>query len=357
MFGRMSAIPRVLVVEDGRTDRQWLADQLAGHAGLEIVGRAETLADAIAAAAGLVPRGVDAVVIDLGLRDSEGVDAVRDFHRAQPRLPIVVVSADTDLDTAISAMRHGAQDYLIKPDHDAASLTRAVKLAIERKRLGDIEQLLVGVVSHDLRAPLQTIVLACDLMLASPVRSESMVERVQRAAVRATGLVNDLLDATRARLGGLLPIDRAAAELAAVIEHAVEDLRLAHPARTITVTTDGPLVARVDARRIAQVLQNLLGNAIQHSPASTTIEVGLRRDGPVLELSVHNGGEPIPDWLRTRMFEPLERASELVEDHTHSVGLGLFIVHEIVKAHGGAIDVESSHGRGTTVRIRIPTGT
>src|SRR5688500_16046240 len=94
MFGRLSAIPRVLVVEDGRTDRQWLADQLAGHAGLAIVGGAETLADAIAAAAGLVPRGVDAVVIDLGLRDSEGVDAVRDFPRAQPRLPLVVVSGD-----------------------------------------------------------------------------------------------------------------------------------------------------------------------------------------------------------------------------------------------------------------------
>ncbi|HET9620362.1 MAG TPA: ATP-binding protein [Kofleriaceae bacterium] len=345
---------RVLLVEDdpayARLVREYVrAPQLATE--LELVATASSLAEAIAAARGHAP---DVVFLDLGLPDHEGVATLTAFRAAHPRLPVVVLSGLADIEVALEAMRDGAQEYLVKGQAESQLFPRAARSAIERKRLQELEQLLIGVVSHDLRGPLQTVSLNCELAIDEAARTATpltpRVGRALAAARRALGLVNDLLDATRARLGSPLPVERTATDLVPLCAHLVQEVAAGD--RAIRFEAPASLVAQVDGPRIAQVLSNLLGNALQHGAAGSPIAVWLTAAGDQLELGVHNTGAPIPDVLRGKLFEPLER-SQLPSRH-HSIGLGLYIVHEIVKAHGGAIDVSSSADAGTTFRVRLP---
>lgn len=343
---------RTLFVEDDPAQARLIRERMRETEDIELTC-CESLAEALTAIRAGGTHAFDVVLLDLGLPDSEGIDTIRSVFAAAPRLPIVVFSGRRDLDTAIAAMQHGAQDYILKSAGDAENLTRALRLAIVRKRLQDVEQMLVAVVSHDLRAPLQTIVLASDVMLAEP-RPSRHAASVRRAAVRATALVNDLLDATRARLAGVLPVEIGVADVAAITTSIVDELRSANPNRTIDVTVDGHTPIRVDGRRFSQVVQNLVGNALQHSPSSSIVQVGLRHRDHHVELAVHNTGARIPDHIRAHLFEPLERPSR-EQDPSHSVGLGLYIVSEIVRAHDGSIEVDSTD-QGTAFRVRFPTG-
>jgi signal transduction histidine kinase len=344
---------RVLLVEDDAAYARLIRERLRDQSELAIVATADSVAAAVTAARSCAPQ---VVVLDLGLHDSEGVATVDAFNGAHPRLPLVVLSGQDSVDVALEAMRHGAQEYLVKGHDDATLLPRIARLAIERKRLQDVEQLLVGVVSHDLRGPLQTIALSCELLqIEAQGNRKTWVARALAAVRRANALVDDLLDATRARLGGLLPIDREPVDLARIVEQAAEDHRARATDRIITVEAPASLVASADGKRISQVVNNLLGNAVQHSAPGSTVRVALRGDGERgCEISVHNSGPPIAAELRERIFEPLERA-ELTATN-HSIGLGLYIVHEIVGAHGGTIAVESSAADGTTFRVRLPSG-
>jgi signal transduction histidine kinase len=206
------------------------------------------------------------------------------------------------------------------------------------------------VVSHDLRGPLQTIVLSCDLLRRD--QSSPRIDAIHRAAIRATALVNDLLDATRARLAGILSVEIVECDLVEVIREALDETRVLYPNRTLDAQLPASAVAQADPRRIAQLVTNLVGNAVQHSAATSPVRITLaQRDGGH-ELSVHNAGT-IPSVVRQRMFEPLERDGD--EGTGHNIGLGLYIVSEIVRAHGGAISVDSDPGRGTTFSVHLPS--
>lgn len=350
----MSAL-RALLVEDDPAFARLVRERLAGSEDLTIAFVAESLEAAIETARAEGNR-LDLAIVDLALPDSEGVGTISDLHRAVPRLPLVVLSGQRDVTVALEAMRHGAQDYILKNAASADALSRAAKLAVERKRLQDTEQMLVGVVSHDLRGPLQTIHLACELLLATAEPHQlGALQRAQRASKRATGLVNDLLDATRARLAGILPLEVASVDVGKIIEHVVDEYRALHPARIFDVDVSGVTFAVADGKRLSQVVGNLLGNAIQHSPSSSKVAVSVRGDDSSIALAIENAGTPIPAELRARIFEPLERAEAAKAEPTHSIGLGLYIVREIVRAHGGTIDVISSDNGYTRFSVWLPS--
>jgi signal transduction histidine kinase len=344
---------RLLLVEDDEAHARLVTERLRDDAEIEVVACCESLDAAIARARDPGGDDFDAALLDLGLPDSEGVATVRDFHSAAPRLPIVVLSGLRDVSLAIEAMRHGAQDYVVKTAGDGQLLVRSLRLAIERKRLQDIEQMLVGVVSHDLREPLQTVLLACDLLDAHRAQPPEVVMRARRAAQRATSLVHDLLDATHVRLAGVLPLELSTANISAIIQQVIDDARLLHPQRTIIADLEHTVSLLADGKRIAQVVQNLVGNALQHSPPRSDIRVTMRGHPDSLEIAVHNTGSTIPLPLRMQLFEPLKRASNN-KSPEHSIGLGLFIVREIVRAHGGTISVDSTDEHGTTFRVTLP---
>jgi signal transduction histidine kinase len=212
----------------------------------------------------------------------------------------------------------------------------------------------VGVLSHDLRGPLGAIIAGAALLAVpedNPQRRGRVVTRMMRSAQRMERMIGDLLDLTRARLGGTISLRRAKVDLQTLCEEVVLESRAAHPEAVLHVTTRGNLVGDWDADRLAQVVSNLVGNAIQHGDG-TPVTVTAEEEGDEVTLVVHNGGAPIPPNVMPSVFEPLARGR--TEGVGHNIGLGLFIARTIVLAHGGEISVKSSSEHGTTLTARLP---
>ncbi|ATB42763.1 hypothetical protein CYFUS_008242 [Cystobacter fuscus] len=223
----------------------------------------------------------------------------------------------------------------------------------------EFEEQLIGIVSHDLRNPLNAIALSVAALLRHDDLSERQakgIARIQAAAERATRMIRDLLDFTRARLGGGIPLQRGSCDFHALTQQVVEEVRLAHPERDVHHEGSGLGKGEWDGDRLAQVITNLVNNALAYSPPGTPVRVETRgEDGAVL-LRVHNMGDPIPPELLPRLFEPLTRGKEKAGTASRSIGLGLYIVHHIVNAHGGRVEVHSSVEEGTTFTVRLPRG-
>ncbi|AKQ70639.1 Histidine protein kinase AsgD [Myxococcus hansupus] len=227
----------------------------------------------------------------------------------------------------------------------------------ELRRRAEFEQQLVGIVSHDLRNPLAAISMSAGLLEKKGVLTDSqkrMVWRIGQATERAARMIRDLLDFTKARLGGGIALHRQPTDLRDVVSQVVDELQVANPERRVEVDIQGEVRGEWDSDRIAQVLTNLLGNALAYSPADAPVRVGTRLEGEAAMLSVFNGGEPIPRELLPRLFEPLTRGALKEGQSTRSIGLGLYIVQDIVRGHGGGVEVVSSQQQGTTFTVRLP---
>ena len=218
----------------------------------------------------------------------------------------------------------------------------------------------LAVLGHDLRSPLSGIDMSAMLFTKpglSDAARQQAASRIKRAAREMNRLITDLLEYTRTRLGAGIPVDRSACDLGPVCEAALEDIRAGNPEQQFVQRMSGDLILQADAARMQQALSNLLSNAVQHG--SRRSPVTLTADGEVdaIVLKVSNMGDPIPSEALQAIFEPLVQApnasSELHVRSKTSLGLGLFIVREIVLAHGGSITVESSIAAGTVFTIRL----
>ncbi len=250
------------------------------------------------------------------------------------------------------------------PDGKAARLHGTVVDITARKaeeaqvlQRADFEQQLIGMVSHDLRNPLSAILLSADIL----ARFESLddrcarsVLRIRSSADRANRMIRDLLDFTQARLGGGIRLDPRPIDLRELVRGVIDEVEAAHPGREIVVRHQGSERGAWDGDRIAQVIQNLLVNALKYSPPQRPVQLSTWTEPGWVLLSVQNGGPPIPAGKLPRIFEPLQRAVAEVDFSTRSVGLGLYIVRHIVDAHRGSIAVESTDEAGTTFTLRLP---
>lgn len=229
----------------------------------------------------------------------------------------------------------------------------------EQKRAEQLRDRLVGIVSHDLRSPLQSISLASELLLRQedlPATVLAGVRRISRSADRMARMITDLLDFTRARTGGGIPLRRRPGELVDLVRNTLEEFEVTHPGRIVLSHGRGPYAGEWDLDRLAQVVSNLVGNALQHGAESTPVEVDLREDGSELVLTVTNQGSPIPETLLPHVFDPFRRAGGSSRSTHQGLGLGLYIVQQIVLAHGGSISVSSSEATGTRFTVRLPRG-
>jgi PAS domain S-box-containing protein len=229
-----------------------------------------------------------------------------------------------------------------------------LKEALQRE--ADLREKLLGIVSHDLRNPLQAIVTSGQLLQRQEPLSESQQKKVARILTSARWmdrLIRDLLDFARVRGGGSLPIQRRRGSLEDTCRAVVDELRAAHPERSLLLEVSGDMRGEWDMDRLAQLVGNLLVNALTHGTAQEPVRVRVKGEGPEVALEVANQGQPIPSELVSRIFEPFTRASSGGEV-LKGVGLGLFIVHEIVTAHGGCISVSSTEEAGTEFRVRLP---
>jgi PAS domain S-box-containing protein len=241
-------------------------------------------------------------------------------------------------------------------------ITERKEKEAERERLlGELSEAnllrerLLGIVSHDLKSPLTSLTMTASL-LDGEVTGEGakkIGERILRSAERMKRLICQLLDFASIRAKGGLPVETTPVDLHALCRHAIDELAVAHPRNTISFEATGDCSGAWDGDRLAQVLANLLGNAIQHGGGSP-ITVRIVDEKANVAIRVHNEGKPIPPDLLPFIFDPFRQGEELGKTQSLSVGLGLHIVQQIVLAHGGQIEVDSRDGEGTTFTIHLP---
>ena len=227
----------------------------------------------------------------------------------------------------------------------------------ERGR-SELEQQLIGIVSHDLRNPLSAIDLAVHALLRRgdlDPRTRAVVLRIQSAVGRGIALIRDLLDFTSARRPGGIPIAPQPLDLHAVVAAAVQELVSAWPGREVRVTSAGDAVGSWDPARIEQLVQNLVSNALKYGDPERPVEVRTLGGARWVRIEVWNAGAPIDPALLPHVFEPLRRAARTGDvGGVRGVGLGLYIVDHIARAHGGTVDVVSAEQAGTTFVVRLP---
>jgi len=219
------------------------------------------------------------------------------------------------------------------------------------------ERELIGVVSHDLRNPLAVILACADLAMrgkALPPGAERALQRLRGSAERALRLIGDLLDFTQARSLGQLRVKPAAHDMQEILRTAVEEASLTHPRRKVEQRGEsGPLTGCWDRDRVAQVLANLLDNALKFSPPDSVVTVEAHADRGGLRIAIQNWGRPIPPDRLASVFEPFQRADPTASARV-SLGLGLYISQRIALAHGGGLEASSTAERGTTFTLRLP---
>lgn len=217
-------------------------------------------------------------------------------------------------------------------------------------------QVFLGVLGHDLRGPLNVIVMTSELMsrMTQDTPFSEQTDRIIRSGKRMNKLLDDLLDYSRTALGMGIRIVRTEGDLCEALNEEVDLLRAALPEATIEFDATGPVRGQVDASRIREALSNLVTNAAKYGDQGADIHVLLSGDAEEIQLVVRNQGATLSSDSLTALFEPLQRGHRESETgHQQSLGLGLFIVREIVKAHGGAVTASSS-GKTTVFTMRIP---
>ncbi|MGE0756551.1 MAG: ATP-binding protein [Pirellulaceae bacterium] len=216
--------------------------------------------------------------------------------------------------------------------------------------------LLLGMLGHDMRSPLSTILATASYLAALNVGEQvsAAAGRLVRSGESMQALLDDLVDFNRTKLGLGIKVVPSDVDLAVPIGDELEQLRGAHPERRIEVNVTGDCRGKWDGRRLQQSLRNLVSNAIQYGKPDAPIRVTLCGEDADIRLEVANSGTPIDTLALRELFDPLKRGVGPVEgDDRSNLGLGLFIVREVARAHGGEIEVRSDGGE-TTFAVRLP---
>jgi signal transduction histidine kinase len=243
--------------------------------------------------------------------------------------------------------------------NEAIDQTLTESISYYSKKVDHSRDLFLGILSHDLRNPIGAMLMSAQLTEKIGTLSERqrmLIAQVVTSAGRATDILDQLLDLTRARLGSGLRILREQMDMAFVARELLEEMRTMHPDRSFTLEISGDTNGQWDKPRIGQVLSNLLSNAVLYGFQDLPIGVTIKGSSKEIALSVHNEGVPIAKEDIRGIFDALIRADSGEHEYAHStsLGLGLYITKEIVTAHGGAVQVTSSEKHGTTFTARFP---
>lgn len=268
-----------------------------------------------------------------------------------------------------SVLSKWLQEIKSGTDFDVEDMTRfneaidqalAQSIASYSETVTASRNIFLGILGHDLRTPLGAIQLGSEvLMLAHDLGAKPTIiaSRIYTSAKRANKIVTDLLDFTRSQSGTGIPVHRLETNLAAVCERIVEEVRTYNPERQIVCETPGALIGRFDEARMEQVFSNLISNAVQHGSDTAPIMVSLHQEQDCAVFAVRNQGEPISEEAIPYIFNPMTRHSRYAANEygpSSGMGLGLYIAREMVTAHQGCIEVDSSADQGTTFTVRVP---
>lgn len=224
-------------------------------------------------------------------------------------------------------------------------------LATERQ-VAELREQFIAVLGHDLRNPLASVAAGARMLERRPDRAAEIAGHMNDSIQRMTGLIDEVLDFARGRLGGGLGMDLVPdVSISNAIEQVVHELQSARPTSIIDVDLQIDQAIHCDISRIGQLLSNLLGNALTHGADDLPVRVRGRVERETLELSVINSGNPIPEQSLAKLFEPFVRPAS--SGHKQGLGLGLYIASEIAKGHGGSLEVKSDSD-GTCFTFQMP---
>jgi phosphoserine phosphatase RsbU/P len=281
------------------------------------------------------------------------VNAVERAWNGQVLLHVAVfVAADRHkYEGELLLQRQRAEELAAQHARDQQALAAAQAQAQDRATFA--EQL-VGVVSHDIRNPLSVIQMSAVLLERgiSAEQQKAAIARITRAVRRVQHLIGDLLDFTQARLGGGLSVRKADVDLHQSVADGVAELAAGFPDCVLRHERAGNGRCRADADRIIQAVGNLVANAANHGDRRAPITVRSQGDGALFRVTVHNSGAPIPPGMLPQLFHPMVRGA--APGAGKGVGLGLYIVRAIARAHGGDVTVRSTAEEGTTFGLEWP---
>lgn len=353
----MSAVRRLLLVEDDDDHAELFERVVRKVSGWTVGAHARSLGEATSRLDGAT---WDAVVLDLNLGDSRGIDTIESLSPRSLAVPVVVLSSLQDEATAEGVLRAGAEDYLYKSEVDPWSLARSLQHARARfemrqalqRRNRDLE-LVTAAAAHDMRGPLRHIRSFLQLhQRCEPDAECACLDRVERASRR----LNDVLDG----LGDYLRIGLEAAESVVTdLRDEAEAAQRFHRAEleaaggSVSIAPLPPVYA--NPHQIQVLFRNLIGNAVVHrgpQPPSVQVFASDAADPALLRVVVRDAGPGIPAAERRNVFEPFRRGRESAT--TGGIGLGLAICERIVHQHGGAIGLEGNASGGTDVWFTLP---
>lgn len=318
----------------------------------------------------LVSQAPDVLVLDWQMPVMSGIEVCRYVRSTKDAavLPILMLSALGTSDTLLEALEAGANDYVSIPfsaEELSARVGALVRIASLRARLAEVEAQLrleadfrerfMGMLAHDLRQPLNTMTVANHVLSRVGAGSGEAAQFLAiqlRSAQRMKRMITELLDFTRNRPESGLPLERESTDWAHLLRETLDEIRPNHPAHQIELSVEGSCVGYWDPDRLVQLCVNLIDNAIEHGTPEEPVEVQLQAHGERVELRVSNAGGQLPREALLTYFQPFRRAVE--KGHSgNGVGLGLYIVDQITRAHGGTIEVQSRDGR-TEFIVRLP---
>jgi signal transduction histidine kinase len=366
---------RLLIVDDESNLLDFLTDLLEME-GFQVDGAASGRE----ALEKLRSTAYHAALLDYQLGDTTGLALAKEVRALDPDVPVILMTAHASLDMAVKAIQADVYDYLIKPvkaEHLKSSLHKALekrRLAVENKRLledlkranGELNRLnelktrFLSIVSHDLRTPLTSIKgYAQVLVLQDDLPAEQRngyLKVVAKEADHLGALINDLMDFASIE-AGKLRVERAAGSLREILAGLEKRMRPQAEALglgfAVAAPADLPGLS-LDERRIAQVLTNLVGNAFKHTPKGGKVEVSAEKGPGGVVVTVRDYGEGIPPQDLPRVFEQFYQV-EAHQSKREGLGLGLTICQEIVRAHGGSIQVHSDGpGKGCRFWFTLP---
>ncbi len=227
------------------------------------------------------------------------------------------------------------------------------------KVINQSRDMFLGVLGHDLRNPISAVLMTARTMSkrdTADSRQSMLASQIARTMERATSILDDLLELTRSTFGAEIPLVRTPMQMDELGAQLVEEMRTFSNGRQIEIDTRGEMQGEWDKARMGQVFSNLIGNALQYSPDGSAVTVTVSGQEDRVLISVHNSGDPIPLDTQKTIFKSLTRGFDSSSQGAGStnLGLGLFIAHKIVTAHGGTLAVDSSRDRGTTFTAVMP---
>ena len=280
--------------------------------------------------------------------------AVREFSHLRSAILALCYAKHIEVTASEAAVLHSTIDE--------AMTTVAVEMDeagnAQLRRDVELRERFIAILGHDLRSPLSSVIFSAARLLKDAELSPaalSAVQRIARGGERMQRMAEDMLDLIRSRQAGGIPLKRELTSAYAVCLGAIEEASARHPDRRIELKTSGHGGTGLwDHGRLTQVLSNLLCNALAHSPPKTAVDLKIDDADEQVAIRVHNQGA-IPAELVPVIFEPFRRArGDTARGASDGVGLGLYIVRELVHAHGGDVRLASSPADGTTFTVVLP---